>query len=71
MDRLLSVAILFLQEIEPNLIENETPYMLFYEKKNLNTIEYLPDIKGKDPVGVQQEEDEFDKEVKKYCVIMW
>lgn len=44
--------------------------MLFYEKKNLNTIEYLPDIKGKDPVGVQQEEDEFDKEVKKYCVIM-
>lgn len=30
----------------------------------------MPNIKGKQPTNVQQEDDEFDKEVKKYCTVM-
>ena len=51
-------------------LENEAPYMMFYEMENLNAIDYMPNIKEKDPINLQQEEDEFEKEVKKYCSIM-
>lgn len=44
--------------------------MLFYEMDKLNSIDYMPNIKEREPINVQQEEDEFDKEVKKYCSIM-
>jgi len=58
------------KEIDPSVFNKEAPYMLFYERKHINTIDYLPNIKGRQPLNVQQEEDEFDKEVKKYCSIM-
>jgi len=58
------------KEVEVNLLENEAPYMLFYEMDQLNSIDYMPDIKNKEPIQINQEEDEFDREVKKYCSVM-
>jgi len=61
---------LLIQEVEVCSLENQSPYMLFYEMDKLNSIDYMPNIKEKEPLNIQQEEDEFDKEVKKYCSIM-
>ena len=61
-------ACLLFQEIDPSELENESPYLLFFEKENIHISDYLPDIKGSD-LEVSLEDDDFDSEVKKYCVI--
>eukprot|EP00795_Rhopilema_esculentum_P015115 gene15115-6296_t len=56
------------KEIDPSELENESPYLLFFEKENIHISDYLPDIKGSD-LEVSLDDDDFDSEVKKYCVI--
>ncbi|XP_047141245.1 ubiquitin carboxyl-terminal hydrolase 32 isoform X2 [Hydra vulgaris] len=58
------------KEVNPSVLSNEIPYMLFYERQNLDILSYMPDIEGKQPVDVQIEEDEFEREAKKHCSIM-
>lgn len=57
------------KEVDESILENESPYMLFYEMKNLNAIDYMPNIKDKQPANDQQDDDEFEKEVKN-CSVM-
>ena len=64
-----SHPILIHQEVEPESLDKEIPYLLFYERRGLNAIDYMPDIKEKS-CQVPAEDDEFDREVKKYCSIM-
>ena len=58
------------KEVDISLIEKESPYMLFFEKKSLNSMNYMPNIDDKEAVNIQLEEEEFEKEVKKYCSVM-
>lgn len=67
---ILRLLLILSKEVESSSLEKEAPYMMFYQMDNLNAIDYMPNIKEKDPINFQQEEDEFEKEVKKYCSIM-
>lgn len=58
------------KEVDIGSIEKESPYMLFFERKSLKCSDYMPNVQDKEAVNIQMEEEEFEKEVKKYCSIM-
>ncbi len=49
-------------------MENESPYMLFYEREEINISDYLPDI-GDNNFDISTDDEEFETDVRKYCVI--
>ena len=57
------------QEVPPTTLDCEAPYLLFYEQRDLRTIDYMPDVHEL-TAHDSSEDDDFDKEVKKYCTIM-
>ena len=60
------------KEVSLEVIERESPYMLFYERCDVKCGDkYLPDVSQMETVNVNTGEDEeFEKEVRKYCTIM-
>lgn len=56
------------QEVDPSVIEKESPYLLFFERDGINVSDYLPDVKNAN-LDISSDDDEFETDVKKYCVI--
>lgn len=55
---------------QPN-IDPSSAYLLFYERKNLDYLPYLPKIENKQPMLNQQTEmlEESDNDLKKMCLL--
>jgi len=49
-------------------VDINSAYILFYERQNLDTSVYMPDVGDKEPVTVEVD-DEFEKDFKKFCII--
>ena len=60
--------VFYFQEVDPSVIEKESPYLLFFERDGINVSDYLPDVKNAN-LDVSSDDDEFETDVKKYCVI--
>ena len=58
------------KEVPPEVIEGESPYMLFFERSDLRINDYMPDVSEMETVNLNGEDEEFEKEVRKYCSIM-
>jgi len=54
--------------VNESQVDINSAYILFYERQNLNSSVFMPDICDKDPVSVEVD-DEFEKDFKKLCVI--
>ena len=61
-------VLFFLKEVDSSTIEKESPYLLFFEREGIPVSQYLPDLKNTN-LESSSEEDEFDSEVKRNCVL--
>jgi len=61
---------MYVQEVAEEQVDINSAYILFYQRQNLDTSIYMPDIGDKEPVTVEVD-DEFEKDFKKFCIIQW
>ncbi len=57
-----------LQEINDGLLDTDSAYMLFYERRGLEHGKFMPDISGKER-DTSDIDDEFESDFKKMCTI--
>ena len=60
--------LLSLQEMPQEQIDTSSAYILFYERRDLNSGSFMPDIKGHEP-DTTDNSDEFESEFKKMCTL--
>ena len=58
------------KEVSENEIDLESAYLLFYERKGLDTLQYLPNVSGRTPQPLTQLDSEVEAEYKKQCNLM-
>ena len=59
---------MFLQEVQPEQIDTDSAYILFYERNKLDYGKFMPDINNKEP-DIQDIDDDFESDFKKMCTL--
>jgi hypothetical protein len=59
----------FLQEVNEDM-DTSCAYMLFYEREGLDHNRYKPNVNGKNPLDISDQDQDFESDYKKMCHLM-
>jgi ubiquitin carboxyl-terminal hydrolase 6/32 len=57
------------KEVTEEQVDANSAYILFYERQGLDKSHYMPDVTNKEPQTLDNDNDEFDKELRKFCIV--
>lgn len=61
----------FLQELNPEEIDTDSAYILFYEQQGVDYSLFMPKTDGKKMADTSSIDEDFETDYKKYCVLQW